>query len=84
MSEMYKMSDGNGGCVFDENSQAGRDFITWANEIADAHDDSRDPLIYDKTELAEDGVAEAFYHDSKNVYFVRDEPGASLEYASAR
>jgi len=81
----YKMSDGNNGFMFNANCKAGRDFIAFANQVAAASDDPGDPLIYDSTRLGDDGeTAESFYHDSKNVYFVRDEPGAALNYASAR
>ena len=79
----YLMSDGNG-FNFDANSADGRNFIKWANEIASASEDEDDPIVFDYVCLSEDNVAEAFFHDAKNTYYVRDEHNARLEYASAR
>ena len=79
----YVMSNGQD-YAFDENCQEGRQFIKAAIEVAAAASDEDDPLVYERTQLGDDGIAEAFFHDSAHIYFVRDEEGARLEYACAR
>ena len=83
MKNYIMIDEATGKQHFNANSESGRGFIAVANGIAALADDADDPLVSDEIKIADDGIAEAFFHDSTNCYYVRDESGAALNYASA-
>ena len=56
-------------------------FESKANKIAEVHSEAEDPLIFEGIQI-NDGKKEAFFHDSKCVYYVDED--LEFNYASAR
>ena len=59
-----------------------KNFTAQAKNTAKMFDDIDDPLVFDGIEINESGKKEAFFHDSKNVYYVSEE--GEFNYACAR
>ena len=57
-------------------------FEALAKNTAKMFDDENDPLNFEGIEINEDGKKEAFFHDSKCVYYVDEE--LEFNYACAR
>ena len=59
-----------------------KNFTAQAKNTAKMFDDIDDPLVFDGIEINESGKKEAFFRDSKNVYYVNEE--LEFNYACAR
>ena len=59
-----------------------KNFEAQAKARAKMFNDINDPLVFEGVEINEDGTKEAFFHDSKCVYYIDED--LEFHYACAR
>ena len=63
-------------------SETEKNFEAQAKKIAESYSEVDDPLVFDEIKENEDGKKEAFFYDSKCVYYVDE--SLRFHYACAR
>ena len=63
-------------------THTGKKFEALAKNKAKMFDEVGDPLIFDEIKINESGKKEAFFHDSKCVYYIDED--LEFHYACAR